>query len=102
MVEAQDDAARSLVGLVDQRHPPVGNRQNLAPAPGALPVVVGNTLTGKGFSAVGGIGLKVGKGRATARHIRFISLPANPRQDGMRSHSYAGCSSACHALLYFC
>jgi hypothetical protein len=44
MIEAQDDAARPLVGLIDQGHPAVGNRQNLAPRPRPRPVIVRNSL----------------------------------------------------------
>jgi hypothetical protein len=44
MVEAQDDAMRALVGLIDQRDPPVGHCQDLAAASGALPMIVRNAL----------------------------------------------------------
>ena len=43
---------RALVGLVDQRHPPVGHRQDLAVAPGTLTMVIRNALIGKDFSAI--------------------------------------------------
>src|SRR5262249_14599588 len=47
MVEAQDDAARPLVGLVDYRDPAVGHRQNLPAGPRLIPVVVCNSLIRK-------------------------------------------------------
>jgi hypothetical protein len=44
VVEAQDDAMRALVGLIDQRNPPVGHRQDLAVAPGTLSMIIRNAL----------------------------------------------------------
>src|SRR5262249_22711785 len=99
MVEAQDDPARPLVRLIDERYPPVGHRPDLAPTPRVLSMVICNALIRKEFYTIRWNCMATRARGTRARHIRFISLLARVGQDVMRSNSQGGSG---HGLWHFC